>query len=65
MIAGDGDAFGGRDALLHGVPVVVEAVRHIGAALFALQDDSEVDLVLGLRDGPVDQRFIGDGAPRL
>ena len=65
MIARHRNAIGGDDALLNLVPVVIAPRRQIGALLVALQDDAGVRFVGGQFDRAVDQRFVGDDAPRF
>ena len=59
---GTGRRFGARYGL---APVHVTPRNQIGMALLALQDQTVLDLVAGQCQGLIEQRFVGNQAPRL
>ena len=65
MIAFDRHAVSGLHTILETVPIEIATVDQLGDLLFALEDHAELGFFLGQIDGPVEQRFVMDHAPRL
>ena len=65
VVALDRNAGGRGRAFLRVVPIQVAPRYQIAGGLFALQDQAEIGFMVGLFDGPVQQRLVGHHARRF